>query len=168
MGELEKARGLLGREVKSAQNERLGSVKDLAVDMKNGRILEVIVGSGGVLGFDQDCRAVPPSELTCDQATKTLTMNVDASRFNAAPSFKISDWDANSQKENIVAVYKYYSLTPYFVPQEAGAKVKVKEIQLGNVQRADKMLGTDVRNVSNDRIGTVQDMMVDLHDWPRG
>jgi sporulation protein YlmC with PRC-barrel domain len=161
LGELERASKILGKDVKSTQNEKLGSVKELAIDLKNGRIAEVIIGTGGILGLDEKYRAVPPGALTCDKETKTLSLNIDAPRFNDSPSFKISDWDANAQQANVVEVYKYYGLTPYFGTADQGT-LHAKPVELGNVERASKILGTTAHNMQNDRIGKVDDMLVDM------
>ena len=45
-----KASDIIGMTVENYQNERLGKVKDLAVDVESGRIVQVILSSGGFLG----------------------------------------------------------------------------------------------------------------------
>jgi len=161
LGQLEQADKVIGREVKGSQDENLGTVKDFAVDLHNGRLVEVLVGSGGVLGLDEQYRAVPPGQFTCDAATKTMRLNVDAARFNAAPSFKLSDWDANSGRENIVEVYKYYNATPYFEMKE-GTVHMAKPVEMGPIQRAEKLIGTEVRNPEDERIGKVDNLLLDM------
>ncbi len=44
----------------NALDEHLGKVDDLVVDLPAGRIVEVILSSGGVLGVGANLRAVPP------------------------------------------------------------------------------------------------------------
>jgi hyperosmotically inducible periplasmic protein len=163
LGQLERGDRIIGKGVESSDDQRLGTVADLAVDMKNGRLVEVVIGSGGVLGLGEKYRAVPPAQLTCDPATKTLQLNGDASRFNEAPSFKLSDWDANSGRANVVEVYKYYNIKPYFTSSEEPVHdLKAKAVELGNVQRAEKLKGMEVQNLQGDRIGKLANLMVDL------
>lgn len=164
-GKLERADKIIGREIKDAQNQKIGHVKDLAVDLQNGRIAEVIVGTGGVLGMNERYVAVPPQEFTCDPSTHTLQlMNADKNKLAEAPEFKLSQWDANVGQPQVTEVYHYYGATPYF-----GAEVKPESSsqtgnQFGQLQRADKIIGTEVHNTQNDRLGRVNDMVVNLHD----
>ena len=70
---LEKADKIMGMEVKDAQDQKLGKVKDLAIDLQNGRIVEVILATGGVMGMDEKLVAVPPGQFTCDAPNKGLS-----------------------------------------------------------------------------------------------
>jgi len=60
---LEKASKIIGTEIKDSADQKLGKVKDLAVDLENGRIVEVIVARGGVMGLDKQFVAVPPGTV---------------------------------------------------------------------------------------------------------
>ena len=51
LGRLERVRKVIGTEIKDSQGEKLGKVKDLAIEsLENGRIVEVIVATGGGAG----------------------------------------------------------------------------------------------------------------------
>src|ERR1700744_991990 len=54
---------LKGLTVQNQENEKLGKVQDFAVDLKSGRIVEVIVSTGGFMGVDSTLTAVPPRAL---------------------------------------------------------------------------------------------------------
>ena len=114
LGKLEKANKVIGMEVKNTQDEKLGKVKDLAIDLQNGHIVEVIVGSGGVFGVDEQVLAVPPGQFTCDAPSKTLRLNVDKARFKAGPTFSMSNWKAGVRETDVTQVYQYYGIQPYF------------------------------------------------------
>ncbi len=43
-----KASDLIGMKVKNYQDEKLGEVEDLAVDVESGRLVQVILSTGGV------------------------------------------------------------------------------------------------------------------------
>lgn len=163
LGKLERAEKIIGREIKDSQDQKIGKVKDLAVDLQNGRLVEVIVGTGGVLGVEEKFMAVPPSQFTCDAATKTLTLNMDKAKFMEAPSFKLSEWPNNVRQGDISTVYQYYGTKPYFTSEEVTDQNKNALNRLGEVERADKLIGTTVHNMQNDRLGKVHDLIVDLH-----
>src|ERR1035438_3034932 len=52
-----KASDLIGMEVKNSQNEKLGKVDDLAVDVESGRIVYVILSTGGLIGIGDTLRS---------------------------------------------------------------------------------------------------------------
>src|SRR5689334_5473129 len=49
-GPTEKASKVIGMAVENPQNEKLGKVDDLAVDLQSGRIVEAVLSVGGFLG----------------------------------------------------------------------------------------------------------------------
>jgi sporulation protein YlmC with PRC-barrel domain len=163
LGQLEKASHIIGLEVTDAQNQRLGRVKDLALDLQNGRLVEVIVGTGGILGFDEHFTAVPPDQFSCDAQKSALQLNTDGGKFKAAPIFALADWDLNLQPAKISDSYNYYGARPYFTsPGQESPKANIKPVHLGEVQRAGKLIGTDVRNLQDQKIGQVENLMIDF------
>src|ERR1017187_6880347 len=58
-----KASDIIGMTVKNLQDEKLGKVEDLALDVQSGRIVQVILSSGGFLGVGNTLMAVPPGAL---------------------------------------------------------------------------------------------------------
>lgn len=179
LGKMERADKIIGREITDPQNQKLGRVKDLAIDLQNGRIVEVIVGTGGVLGMDERYVAVPPGSFTCDPDTKTLRLNADKTKLSEAPAFKFSDWQANVGQDTVGQVYQYYGMTPYYggasqTAQEvqssdqshaaaaAMAQQQNPPVQMGEVTRADKVMGSTVHNLQNERLGKVSDLVIDL------
>ena len=65
-----KASHIIGMTVRNNQNEKLGKVEDFAVDVQSGRIVQVILSSGGFIGIGNTLTAVPPEALHCDAAHK--------------------------------------------------------------------------------------------------
>ena len=72
-----KASDVLGMTVKNYQDEKLGKVEDLAVDVESGRIVQVIISSGGLAGVGDRLTAVPPSALHHDVANKVLHLDAN-------------------------------------------------------------------------------------------
>jgi sporulation protein YlmC with PRC-barrel domain len=114
LGDLRKANKIIGTEITDDQGQKLGKVKDLALDLQNGRIVEVIMATGGVLGMDQKLIAVPPSSFTCDKTMNTLRLNLDKDQLKNAPEFKTADWTTATQNDQIRATYQRYGVQPYF------------------------------------------------------
>ncbi len=163
LGKLEKADKIIGMEIKDARDEKLGAVKDLAIDLQNGRIVEVIVGTGGLLGVDERFVAVPPERFTCDTARHTLQLNADNAQFKAAPTFKMSVWEANVQEASVAGVYQYFGANPYFnAERQNDRNGNGGTTAFGKVWRATKLLGTTTRNLKNEKVGKVENLIVDL------
>jgi len=114
LGDLRKANKIIGTEITDDQGQKLGKVKDLALDLQNGRIVEVIMATGGVLGVDQKLIAIPPSSFTCDKSMNDLRLNLDKEQLKSAPEFKTADWTSATQNDQIRDTYQRYGVQPYF------------------------------------------------------
>jgi sporulation protein YlmC with PRC-barrel domain len=184
---LEKVTRVVGAEIKDAKNQKLGKIKDLAIDLQNGRIVEVIVSTGGVLGIDEQLIAVPPQQFSWDANTKNFQMNLDRTQFKAAPRFKMSEWESNVHEASVGEVYRYYSEQPYFdadgtrqpsAPtnhldktqlatgasqnEQSARDVAAMPAHLGEVLRASKLIGTTTCNTQNEKLGRIENLVVDL------
>jgi sporulation protein YlmC with PRC-barrel domain len=115
-----KASDIIGMTVKNYQHEKLGTVKDLAVDVGSGRIVQVIISSGGFLGMDVTLTPVPPGALYREAGQKVLHLDASREKFDAAPKCDTAEWDANTQSNRVTEVYSYYGEYPYFVDNGNG------------------------------------------------
>jgi sporulation protein YlmC with PRC-barrel domain len=110
-----KASDIIGITVKNYQNEKLGKVADIAVDVESGRIVQVIISSGGFLGMGNSLTPVPPGALHHDFGQKILHLDTSMEKFNAAPKCDTAKWDEDTQSNRVSEVYGYYGQRPYFV-----------------------------------------------------
>ena len=186
LGRAEKASEIIGMEIKNYRGEKLGKVDDLALDVETGRIVQVILSTGGFIGIGDALHAVPPGALHHDVANKVIHLNADKEMLKAAPRFEMSKWAECCESNQVVAVYRYYGEQPYFTgwhvsdrtpksertrsidaartPEPVG---KVDDYQqpwshLGYVQKASKLTGTPVRNFLDEKLGKVENFAVDL------
>jgi sporulation protein YlmC with PRC-barrel domain len=112
-----KASDILGMAVKNYQDEKLGSVSDLAVDMVSGQVVEVILMRRGYLGLNNSYRAVPPELLHQSAGRKLLQMDASVASIDAAPNFDPTKWNLCTRSNWVTAVYGYFGLRAYFVPE---------------------------------------------------
>jgi len=221
-----KATDIIGMTVKNYQNEKLGKVKDLAVDVESGRIVQVILSTGGFLGMGNTLNAVPPGALRHDAADKVLHLDASKEKLSAAPKFDTAKWEEDTQSNRVSEVYGYYGQQPYFTrdgyettktdaalanslprnmdgtintaggrPAETAHNVEVARnveeqnnnvstrnpdgtwtrtyysngngaksswSNLGYVQKASKLMGTPVKNLQDQKLGKVENLMVDV------
>jgi len=154
-----KASDVIGTEVNNLQNEKLGKVDELAVDLEAGRVALVVINSGGVLGVDAKSIAVPPRSLSYDPLTKALRLDVDKEKFKAAPAFEMSKWDEASQTSQLIETYRYYGQQSYFADLRDS---KASASRQGGVEKATKVIGLPVVNKENKKCGEVDNLIVDL------
>jgi sporulation protein YlmC with PRC-barrel domain len=223
-----KATDIIEMTVNNYQNEKLGKVEDLAVDVESGRIVQVILSTGGFLGRGNTFTAVPPGALRHDAADKVLHLNASKAKLAAALKFDTSKWDKDTQSNRVTEVYGYYGERPYFVADNEGYRNASLEgtvaatlphnmdgsintdgartldkannvaiagnleaannwistrnpdgtwtreyysnerrannawSRLGYVQKASKLMGTSVKNLQDQELGKVENLVVDV------
>ncbi|MGN6553693.1 MAG: PRC-barrel domain-containing protein [Verrucomicrobiota bacterium] len=148
---------ITGREVRNNDNQRLGKVEDLVVDLESGRILYTVVSVGGFLGIGDRQIAVPPSAVT--EKGKQLRLDADKDKLMDAPQFSQNE-DVKTQltPQFVSRVNEYFGQSSSWF-QNAEGKMAEK---FGNVHKASDLIGMDVHNVANRTIGEVNNIVVDL------
>ena len=191
-----KASDLIGMTVNNNQNEKLGKVEDLAVDVESGRVVQVILSTGGFFGIGDTLTAVPPGALHRDATNKVLNLDADKEKLKRAPKFEMSNWAEYSDSNHLAEVYTYYGQEPAFGFIQTGDVVQdgqrntaaspkivstrkadgtwdkdrvssdsqwmIPVSRLGQVQKASKLIGTAVDNLQNEKLGKVENLLVDL------
>lgn len=89
-----RASSLVGMRVQNAQDEMLGEVEDLVVDLSDGRIAYVVLGVGGFLGVGERLIAVPPAAFRPGSEPGVLLLNADKRKIEEAPGFSSANWPA--------------------------------------------------------------------------
>jgi osmotically-inducible protein OsmY len=115
LGTLTRLSDVIGLEVRNRQDEKLGKVDDLVLDLAAGRVVSVVVSSGGLLGVGDRLRVVPPAALHHDEARRVLYLDVTKESFEAAPAFEAARWDEfRREPAGVVRAYQHHGVTPYF------------------------------------------------------
>ncbi|RYD68368.1 MAG: BON domain-containing protein [Verrucomicrobiaceae bacterium] len=91
IGSAWRASEIIGTNVKNANDETIGEVKDLAVDFKTGEILAVIVSSGGFLGVADTLSSIPSSALRYDVKAEAFKTKLTKDQLQKAPQHKADD-----------------------------------------------------------------------------
>jgi len=92
-----KATGLIGMDVRNQNDERLGTIKDLVVDLQTGKVSYAVLDGGGV--FKDKLFAVPISAFTASADQRHLILNADKSKMEAAKGFDKDSWPSVSNPE---------------------------------------------------------------------
>ncbi len=214
-----KASDLIGMTVKNYQNEKLGKVEDLGVDVESGRVVQVIVSTGSFLGIGDTLSAVPPSAFHHDIAQKVLHLDANKEKLQSGPKFEMSKWADYSDSNHLSQVYSHYGQEPslsFIQTGDAGqdgqrntdssntistrqadgtwkdgqrtnsspntvstrqadgtwnndsaarngqSQWMIPASRLGQVQKASKIMGTTVKNLQDEKLGKVENLLVDL------
>ena len=114
LGQVQKASKLIGTAVDNLQNEKLGKVENLLVDLPSGRVVAIIVSSGGFLGMGDELSAIPPTALRFTTDRDTLQLDTSKEMLSSAPHFKADQWPDFAQPGYTAGVYSAYKVAPYF------------------------------------------------------
>lgn len=100
---------LTGDEVRNLQDEKLGKIQDLMLDMTEGRIRYAVLASGGFLGMGDRLFAVPWKALRLDRDNKRFVLDVDVERLKNAPGFDKDQWPNMADASWNSTVESYYT-----------------------------------------------------------
>lgn len=158
IGSVERASKVMGREVRNNSDQKIGKIDDLAVDLESGRIVYAVVSVGGFLGVGDRSVAVPASAFT--EQDQHVRLDADKQKLTDAPQFSgaADKRDQMFSPAFAASVNKYFGGGATWLEDSSG---KVGE-KFGNVHLASELMGMNVRNVSDQAIAKVENVMVDL------
>jgi sporulation protein YlmC with PRC-barrel domain len=162
LGRVVKASEVLAREVKNLQDEKLGKVEDMAVDVESGRIIEVLVSSGGILGMGDKVTAVPPNAFSWETTSSTLRLDATKEKLKGAPTFEMSKWTELTKTNRVAEGYRYFGKEPYFARAYGRDLSKGTASAPPSLERASKVIGATVKSEAEEKLGKVDDLMVDV------
>lgn len=154
-------------QIKNFQDESLGRIKDLGIDLVNGRIVEVLVQTDSSLGLGNKIVGVPPLALIPDGANQVYRLNVSTEVFKSAAAIDLKKWEDAGRSTRVAADYQHFGQETYFLeegatPSKTAGRPKVP---LGYVERSSKILDMPVGNFQNEKFGKVWSLTLDI---PKG
>jgi hyperosmotically inducible periplasmic protein len=114
LGYVQKARDFIGMPVKNLQNQDIGKVDNFVVSLPSGRMVAVVIASGGFLGMDGELSAVPPASINYDSDRRTVRLDTSKETLANSPHFKADQWPDFGQPAYASGVYRAYNVKPYF------------------------------------------------------
>lgn len=155
LGQVAKVNKVYGKEVVSSDNQRIGKLNNLVIDLESGRILY------GVVGASKGRVAVAPEIFTSTPTPNEteLHANVEKAKIEGAPQFtsSIDKPGQFGQASFVSQVYQYFGQSPWWqgsTPANEGA--------FHNVHKASEVVGMKVEDSNNQKIGNINNVMVDL------
>lgn len=96
------ASSVIGDKVYNNEEEHLGSIKDVMLDVRNGKIEYYIIEFGGFLGIGEKYFAIPFNLLTVDPDHKVFRFNEKKETLIKAPGFDKEHWPETNYHSNYV------------------------------------------------------------------
>lgn len=153
-GHIERANHVYGKEVMSSDNQKVGNLNNLIIDLESGRILYATVAS-------QKGRVAVPPEIfnqTPSENDKTVRANVTKAKIDSAPQF--GNWDKPDQlgqAQYISQVYQHFGKSAWWQGDKPA-----NEGSFHNVHKASEAIGMTVQDINNASLGKIQNVAVDL------
>jgi sporulation protein YlmC with PRC-barrel domain len=148
----ERAANLYGRELVGSDNQKLGKVDNVIVDLESEHILYVVVGAS------QGRVAVPPQVI--GQTTgNTLHATVTKQKLDSAPKFTSAQDNPTGlgQANFVYQVYQHFGISPWWqgsTPADQGS--------FHNVHKLNQLIGMNVEDANNQTLGKVSNVVVDM------
>lgn len=86
------ASSIIGDKVLSPDGDRLGSIKDIMIDLGEGKIEYVVIELGGFLGIGEKYFAIPYSILQVDPKKQVFILDQSKETLRNAPGFDKNHW----------------------------------------------------------------------------
>jgi sporulation protein YlmC with PRC-barrel domain len=152
LGKVERASKVLGKEVMSSDNQKVGKIDDLVVDLESGHILYVVANAahGKV--------ALAP-EILSEPSDNNVHANANKQKLDSAPQFTsdVDKPDQLGQASFVSGVYQYFGQSSWWQGHTAA-----NTGAFNNVHKVSDLDGMKVLNESNQTIAKVADTAVEL------
>lgn len=149
----------IGLEIRNRQNEKLGNIRHITVDLENARVVEVVVNASG---YGRGITSVAPRALTFDSQRKVMWIDMTRERFDAAPRVNPADITGDYQRDRIAAMNRYCGLEPWFYVQGQKQDSNAQILRLGHVRRSDQVMNLPLVNKQGTSLGRITTLRMDI------
>ena len=106
------ANTLIGNDVSNHNNEDIGDIKEIMLDVRTGKVRYAVLSFGGFFGMGEKLFAVPWSALTLDTMNKRFVLKVDKEKLTDAPGFDKDKWPDMADRTWSEEIHAYYGVEP--------------------------------------------------------
>jgi len=157
-----KSTDLIGKTVKNTSNETLGTVEDVVIDAKHGKVVYVAVAHGEVLGFGGKLFAVDPRLILQATDNSCAILEIKKADLGNAKGFDANQWPTEpdsrwqpGKKEGKEEIKKEV--------KEAADKVADKgKDKEHDLRRISNITGMAVRSTDNSDLGRIRGFALNL------
>jgi sporulation protein YlmC with PRC-barrel domain len=103
---------LIGDSVVNGDDDNLGDIKEIMLDMQTGQVAYAVLAFGGFLGMGEKLFAVPWQALHLDTTNHRFVLDVDKERLKHAPGFNKDAWPDMADVGWANEVHTFYGTDP--------------------------------------------------------
>ena len=155
---------LIGQSVESLTGETIGKVNDLVINQQTGRVVFVVLASGGFLGVGVHLRPVPPCAVAPATAKRGIVMlDITPKRWKSAPRMNKERLQELENPAIAQTIYAYYNQS-LLLPTARMSQDKIHS-QNASLKLASELIGQSIINRRKGEVGRVADLAVNLKDF---
>ncbi len=110
------SRVITGKTVKNPDQQVLGTVHNLILDIKSGRVAFFVLSTGGILGIGEKFTPIPWEAYSGVMEEDSIIVDVTRETLESAPSYDRDAWEGMYELSWLSRVYQYYGFRPYWEP----------------------------------------------------
>ena len=162
--EILKASKVIGTKVLDKSGAEIGKIEELLFASTEGKTLMAVLSGNDTVGKDRFF-AIPFEGLKASKDKslptgdlKGFELVLDPKLLSGAPSFAKDQWPAALDKPWQVSVYEFYHMKP---SPNVDVSVKKEAVAEMNLYRVSQLMGREVRNAQDEKLGKIEDFAVD-------
>jgi sporulation protein YlmC with PRC-barrel domain len=105
-----------GTAVYDTKGERMGSIEDVMIEKRSGKVAYAILSFGGFLGIGERYHPLPWNALTYDEGLGGYVVAIPVERLKEAPSYGADESVDLEDRAYGQKVHDYYGTAPYWMP----------------------------------------------------
>jgi sporulation protein YlmC with PRC-barrel domain len=105
---------LSGDDVVNRDGDKLGTLKEIMIDMDHGTVAYGVLARGGFASIGEKLFAVPWEMFTVDVEEHELILDIAEDLLDNSPGFDPDNWPVFDE-ELRTGIHEYYGLVPYWV-----------------------------------------------------
>jgi sporulation protein YlmC with PRC-barrel domain len=104
-----------GTTVMNPAGEKLGSIEDVMIDKRSGKVAYAVMSFGGFLGIGDKHHPLPWSMLTYDTNLNGYVVNLDKRVLENAPTYEADEPVDLADEAYGRKLHDYYNVPPYWL-----------------------------------------------------
>ena len=170
---------VLGMNIDSADNDKIGEIDEIYIDSDTGEVLAIVVSTGGLFGIRQQQSLISPEDLRINAERSLMQTNVSKDQIKEAPRYRkgetsgfdqvrplgktASDGKARTERTDRSKGERHAS------DRQSTGEARTERSEGGQPQvpalAVSKLIGMSVENRQGESVGDVDEAFLDLENW---
>lgn len=164
-----RASQLTGMKVEDTDGGKVGTVRNLVVDLRDGKLKYVVIGSGGFFGVRATLKVAPSQAVSAATAKReTLAVNISTPQWNSAPAFKSSHLSELASPDQAEEISLYFQTARNHAANAKSPSLSITgrnfqppaNAPVPDLKFASDLIGRRVVNDKQEKIGEISDLLV--------